>query len=152
MSPLHQFFSCNFQEYKQHIAYDYYLAGWDNLCDYLRDVPWEYIFKLSASAAASEYCGFRLKSMCISLIISIRLSLTHLHGFQLFVLLLQFVEITFFVCTNRINLLNLQESSDRLVIIAKGFLKLPNLYMLIKQKSPSLPRNFSLRTFGKLLR
>ena len=26
------------------------------LCDHLRDVPWEDIFKLSASAAASEFC------------------------------------------------------------------------------------------------
>ena len=42
----------------------------------------------------------------------------------------------FFVCTNRINIQNLKESSDRPVIIAKGFLKLPNLLMLIKQKSP----------------
>ena len=38
---------------------------------------------------------------------------------------------------------------DRLVIIAKGLLKLPNLHML-KQKSPSLPRNLALGTFGKL--
>ena len=27
------------------------------LCDHLRDVPWEDIFKLSASAADSEFCG-----------------------------------------------------------------------------------------------
>ena len=27
------------------------------LCDHLRDVPLEDIFKLSASAAASEFCG-----------------------------------------------------------------------------------------------
>ena len=40
--------------------------------------------------------------------------------------------------------------SDRLVIIAKGFLKLPNLHMLIKQKSPSLPTNLALRTVGEL--
>ena len=38
-----------------------------------------------------------------------------------------------------------------LVIIAKGFLKLPNLHMLLKQKSPSLPRNLALGTFGELL-
>ena len=38
------------------IAYDYFLADWDGLCDYLRDVPWEDIFKLSASAAASAFC------------------------------------------------------------------------------------------------
>ena len=35
------------------IAYDYSL--WDGLHDHLRDVPWEDIFKLSASAAASEF-------------------------------------------------------------------------------------------------
>ena len=38
------------------IAYDYSRANWDGLCDHLRDVPWEDIFKLSASAAASEFC------------------------------------------------------------------------------------------------
>ena len=42
-------------------------------------------------------------------------------------------------------------SSDRLIITAKGSLKLPNLYMLIKLKSPLLHRNLALRTFGKLL-
>ena len=38
-----------------HAAYDYSCADWDGLCDHLRDVPWEGIFKLSASAAASEF-------------------------------------------------------------------------------------------------
>ena len=38
------------------IAYDYSCADWDGLRDHLRDVPWEDIFKLSASAAASEFC------------------------------------------------------------------------------------------------
>ena len=78
--------------------------------------------------------GFRLELM--SLIVSIRSSL---------------IEITFFDCTNKINLLNLKESSDRLVIVAKRFLKLPILYMLIKQNSLSLPRNLALETFGELL-
>ena len=41
-----------------HIAYDYSHADWDNLCDHFRDVPWEDIFKLSASAAAGEFCEF----------------------------------------------------------------------------------------------
>ena len=31
-------------------------ADWDGLHDHLRDVPWEDIFKLSASAGASEFC------------------------------------------------------------------------------------------------
>ena len=38
------------------IAYDYSHADLDGLCDHLRDVPWEDIFKFSASAAASEFC------------------------------------------------------------------------------------------------
>ena len=68
------------------IASDYCCADWDGLCDHLRDVAWEYIFKLSASAAASEFCEFRFKLMYISHIVSIRSSLTDLHGFQLLVL------------------------------------------------------------------
>ena len=35
-------------------------------------------------------------------------------------------------------------NSDRLVIVAKGFLKLPNLHMLLKQRSPSLPRKLRI--------
>ena len=38
------------------IAYDYSCADWDGLCDHLRDVPWENIYKLGASAAASAFC------------------------------------------------------------------------------------------------
>ena len=38
------------------IVYDYSRADWDGLRDHLRDVPWEDIFKLSASAAAIEFC------------------------------------------------------------------------------------------------
>ena len=38
------------------IAYDYSRADWDGLRDHLRDVPWEDIFKLGASAAAREFC------------------------------------------------------------------------------------------------
>ena len=37
------------------IAYYYSCADWDSLHDHLRDVPWEDIFKHSASAAASEW-------------------------------------------------------------------------------------------------
>ena len=38
------------------LAYDHSRADWDSLCNHLRDIPWEDIFKLSASAAASEFC------------------------------------------------------------------------------------------------
>ena len=59
--------------------------GWS--CDHLRDVPWKDIFKLDASAAASEFCEFSLELMYISLIENNRSSLTHLHHFQVLVLL-----------------------------------------------------------------
>ena len=55
----------------------------------------------------------------------------------------------FIVCTNRINISNVKFRQARIVV--KGFLKLSNLHMLIKQKSQSLPSNFTLGTFGKLL-
>ena len=69
------------------IAYDYTHADWDGHRDCLRDVPWEDIFKSGASVAASEFCEFRLELMYISIIKNIRSSLTHLHGFQLLMLL-----------------------------------------------------------------
>ena len=48
---------------------------------------------------------FRLELMYIFLIGNIRSSLTYHHGFQLLVLLPQFIEITFLVCSKRINLI-----------------------------------------------
>ena len=38
------------------VAYDYSRADRDGLCDHLGGVQWQDIFKLSASAAASEFC------------------------------------------------------------------------------------------------
>ena len=38
------------------IAYDYSRADLDGLRDHLRDVLWEDVFKLSASATAGEFC------------------------------------------------------------------------------------------------
>ena len=69
------------------IVYDYCCADWDHFCDHLRDVPWEDIFKLSVSAAASEFSEWVQVGTDISHIVSIMLSLIHLHGFQLLVLL-----------------------------------------------------------------
>ena len=77
------------------IVHDYSCADWGRLCDHLRDVLWEDIFKLSASAATTEFrewvqVGIDVyihQLMYISIIIIIRSSLTHFHGFQLLVLL-----------------------------------------------------------------
>ena len=38
------------------MGYDYSFVDWVGLHNHLGDVPWEDIFKLSASAAASEFC------------------------------------------------------------------------------------------------
>ena len=38
------------------LAYEYSRADWDGLHDHLKDVLWEDIFKLGASAAAREFC------------------------------------------------------------------------------------------------
>ena len=70
-----------------HIAYDYSHADWDGLCDHLRDVPWEDIFELGASAAASEFCEWFQVRIDVYIIENIKSSLIHLHGFQLPVLL-----------------------------------------------------------------
>ena len=56
--------SIDFTSYSQRdapfhcIAYDYSRADWVGLLHHLRDFPWEDILKLSASAAASEFCGW----------------------------------------------------------------------------------------------
>ena len=88
------------------IDYDYSCADRDVLCDNLRDVPCDNIFKLSASTATSEFCQWvRLELMYIFLIVSIRSNLTHPLGFSS---LYCYHRNHFFVCTNRINLLNLK--------------------------------------------
>ena len=69
------------------MAYEYSRVDWDGLCDHLRDVTWEDIFKLSASAAASEFCEW------VEVGIDVYIPhckyqvkpLIHLHGFQLLV-------------------------------------------------------------------
>ena len=72
-----------------YIAYDYSRADWYGLCDHLRDIPWEDIFKLGASLLLLNFViGFRFALVDISLVEKIRSRLIHLHAFQLLVLLL----------------------------------------------------------------
>ena len=49
------------------IAYDYSFADWNSLYDHLRDVPWEDIFKLGASPAASEFHDWVQVGMDVSI-------------------------------------------------------------------------------------
>ena len=135
-----------------HIAYDYSFVDWDGPRDHLRAVPWEDIFKLSASAAASEFCEW--VHVGIDVHIPYHKYQVKPHSSSWFSAACAAAAVNrnhFFVCTKTINLLNLKESSGRLVMVAKGFLKLPNLHMITKQKSPSIPRNSALRTFGKFV-
>ena len=68
------------------IAYDYSRADWDGLCDHLRDVPWEDIFKLGATAA-SEFCQWVQVGIDVYIYHRKYQVKPHLHGFQLLVLL-----------------------------------------------------------------
>ena len=106
--------------------YDYSRDDWDGLRDHLRDVHIciyiphrKYQVKPPSSPLFSAACAA---------------AIVHRNHF--------------FVCTNKVNLLNIKESSDRLVFVAKGFLKLPDMHMLIELP---LPRNLALGTFGELL-
>ena len=47
------------------LAYDYSQADWDGFRDYLKDVPWDDIFKLGASATSSEFCELVQVGNCI---------------------------------------------------------------------------------------
>ena len=75
----------------------------------LRDVPWEDIFKLSASAAASEFCEW--VQVGIDVYIPHRKNQVKPHlspWFSAACAAAIFHRNHFFVCTNRINLLNLK--------------------------------------------
>ena len=56
------------------ITYDRSCANWDGLHDHLRDVSLENIFKLSASAATSEFCDWVQTGIYVYLILNIRSS------------------------------------------------------------------------------
>ena len=129
---------------------DYSCADWDGLRDHLRDVPWEDIFKLSAFAAASEFCEW--VQVGIDVYIPHRKYQVKPHSSPWF----SAACAAAIVHRNHFfHLYQNDQSSDSKVKFrqasnhAKGFLKLPNLQ--IKQKSPLLPRNLALVTFGKLL-
>ena len=115
-------------------ACEYFRADWDGLCNHLRNVLWDDIFKLGASVAGTDFVSRSwLELMNLSLIENMRSSIFHLNGFWQLVLLPQFIEITYIVCTNRMNLYY-RWNSDRQVIVVNRLLKLPNLLMFILNK------------------
>ena len=68
-------------------ANNYSWVDLSGFCDHLRDIPWKIIIKLGASAAPCEWDQVEI-DVYISLTVNMMLHLVHLHGFQLFVLLL----------------------------------------------------------------
>ena len=114
------------------------------------EMLWEDIFKLSTSAAAIELCEW--VQVWVDVYIHHRKYQVKPHSSPWFLgdcTATIFIEITFFVCTNRISLLNLK--FRQALIVLKGFLKLSNLHMLIKEKCLSLSRNLALGIFRELL-
>ena len=117
-------------------------------------VPWEYLFKIGASAAGTEFCEWvqvgtdvyilyrkyqvrphsvvRFSAACAAAIA---------HRNLFFSLYQQNKSST--------SKLKFRQASN--CCYSKGFLKLPNLLKLIKQKRQSLPRNLALTNFGTFL-
>ena len=114
-------------------------AYWDDLCDHLRDLPWEDIFKLSASAAASEFyewvqvgidvyiphCKYQVKPHS-SPWFSAAFAAAIVHRNH------------FFCFYQQTNLLNLKSSLDRLVIFCKRVLEATKLAYPTKTKESIL--------------
>ena len=64
------------------IAYDYSRADWNGLRSHLRDVHWRIpLNSVLLLLLVNFVSGLRLELMYISLIVSVRSNLTHLHGF-----------------------------------------------------------------------
>ena len=114
------------------MAYDYSRADWDGLRDHLRDVPWEDIFKLSASAAASEFCEW--VQIGIDVYIPHRKYQVKPHSSPWF----SAACAAAIVHRNHFFRLYQQNKSSESKVkfrqasnVAKGFLKLPNLHTLL---------------------
>ena len=67
----------------RHIAYDCSCSDWDGLCDHFKI----FLNLVLLLLLVNFVSGFTLELMYISLIENVRSSLTHLHGFQVLVLL-----------------------------------------------------------------
>ena len=112
------------------IAYDYSWADWEGLCDHFRDIPWEDIFKLSASTAAKGFCDWAQVGIYVyiphckcqvkpfsSSWFSAACAAAIAHRYHFF----------FFVCTSRINLLSFKVTIRQTSNRCKGFLEATKL-------------------------
>ena len=91
------------------IAYDYSRADCDGLHDHFRDVFYDDIFKLCASAAASEFCEWVQVGIDVYIPLCMYKVKPHSSPWYLATCAAAIAHRNhFFVCTNRINLLNLK--------------------------------------------
>ena len=133
------------------IAFNYSCADWNGLCDHLRDVPWEDIFKLGASGAASEFCEWVLVG--IDVYIPHRKYQVKPHSSQWFAAAFAAA----IVHRNHFFRLYQKDKSDSKVKFrqasnrCKRVLEAAKLAYSNKNKSLLLPRNLALVTFGELL-
>ena len=103
----------------------------------MRDFPWEDIFEISASAAASERCDWL--QVGIYVYIPHRKYEVRPHSSPWFSAPSPVAIVYrnhFFHLHQQNKSAETKEKFKRLVIVAKRFLNLPNMHMLIKQKSP----------------
>ena len=132
------------------IAYGYSRADWDGLCDHLRNVSWEDTFKLSASAAASEFGGW--VQVGIDVYIPHRKYYVEPHSS-----LSAACPATIVLRNHFFTLYQQNKSSASKVKFGKDsscckrVLQPVKLAHATNQKSLSLPRNLTLGTFDKLL-
>ena len=134
------------------IAYEYSRADWDGLRDHLRDVPWEDIFKPSASAAASEFCEWA--QVGIDVYIPHRKYQVKPHSPTWFSAACAAIMVHrnhFFRLYQQNKLSESKVKFRQASTCCKSVLEAAKLAYATKQKSPSLPKNLGLGTFGELL-
>ena len=134
------------------VAYDYSRADRDGLRDHLRDVPWENIFKLSASTAASEFCEW--VQVGIDVYIPHRKYQVKPHSSPWF----SAACAAAIVHRNHFLRLHLQNKSSESKVKfrqasnrCKRVLEAAKLAYATKTKESITPRNLALGSFGKLL-
>ena len=91
------------------IAYDYSCVDWGGLRDHLRDVPWDDILKMNASAAASKFYEWIQTEIDVYIPNQKYQGKPHSsHCFSAACAAVIVYRITFFICTKSINVLNLK--------------------------------------------
>ena len=106
---------------------------------------------ISLNLVLNVASGLRLELMYLSLILNIRSSLTHFHGFQLLVLLLQLMEVTFFGLHQPNKSSKSKINFSEAINDCKKVLDATKTAHANKTRASSFPETWLSRLFGKLL-